>query len=46
MDASFCPLGQSAPVHLLIASNNFRPEIDARIQKKSCRAGVCQMPAS
>lgn len=42
-DASFCPLGQSAPVPLLSALKHFRPEIEAHIQEKSCPAGVCRM---
>jgi NADH:ubiquinone oxidoreductase subunit F (NADH-binding) len=43
MDASFCPLGQSAPVPLLSALKNFRLEIEEHIQKKTCRAGVCRL---
>jgi NADH-quinone oxidoreductase F subunit len=43
MDASFCPLGQSAGVPLMSALKNFRPEIEAHIREKSCRAGVCRM---
>ncbi len=43
MDASFCPLGQSAAVPLLSPLKNFRPEIDPHIREKSCPAGVCQM---
>jgi NADH-quinone oxidoreductase subunit F len=42
-DASFCPLGQSAPVPLLSALKHFRPEIEAHIREKSCPAGVCRM---
>ena len=43
MDASFCPLGQSAPVPLLSALKHFRPEIEAHILEKKCPAGVCLM---
>jgi NADH:ubiquinone oxidoreductase subunit F (NADH-binding)/NADH:ubiquinone oxidoreductase subunit E len=41
LDASFCPLGQSAPVPFLSALKNFRPEIEEHLLKKTCRAGVC-----
>ncbi|MFW6127027.1 MAG: NADH-quinone oxidoreductase subunit NuoF [Thermodesulfobacteriota bacterium] len=41
MDASFCPLGQSAGVPLMSALKHFRPEIEAHIQEKKCPAGVC-----
>jgi NADH:ubiquinone oxidoreductase subunit F (NADH-binding)/NADH:ubiquinone oxidoreductase subunit E len=40
-DASFCPLGQSAPVPFLSALTHFRPEIEEHLQEKTCRAGVC-----
>jgi NADH:ubiquinone oxidoreductase subunit F (NADH-binding)/NADH:ubiquinone oxidoreductase subunit E len=40
-DASFCPLGQSAPVPFLSALKHFRPEIEEHLQEKTCRAGVC-----
>jgi NADH-quinone oxidoreductase F subunit len=43
MDASFCPLGQSAGVPLMSALKHFRPEIEAHIQKKKCPAGVCRL---
>jgi NADH:ubiquinone oxidoreductase subunit F (NADH-binding)/NADH:ubiquinone oxidoreductase subunit E len=43
MDASFCPLGQSAGVPLMSALKNFRPEIDEHIREKKCRAGVCRL---
>ncbi len=43
LDASFCPLGQSAGVPLMSALKNFRPEIEAHIREKKCRAGVCRM---
>ena len=43
MDASFCPLGQSAGVPLISALKNFRPEIEAHLQEKKCRAGVCRL---
>ena len=42
LDASFCPLGQSAGVPLMSALKNFRPEIEAHIQEKKCQAGVCR----
>jgi NADH-quinone oxidoreductase subunit F len=42
-DASFCPLGQSAPVPLLSALKHFRPEIEEHIREKKCRAGVCRL---
>ena len=45
-DASFCPLGQSAGVPLMSALKNFRPEIEAHIREKKCRAGVCQVQPS
>ncbi len=41
-DASFCPLGQSAPIPLLSALRHFRPEIEEHIKEKKCRAGVCR----
>ncbi|MEJ2672687.1 MAG: NADH-quinone oxidoreductase subunit NuoF [Deltaproteobacteria bacterium] len=41
LDASFCPLGQSAGVPLMSALKNFRPEIEEHIREKKCRAGVC-----
>ena len=41
-DASFCPLGQSAPIPLLSALQHFRPEIEEHIKEKKCRAGVCR----
>jgi NADH:ubiquinone oxidoreductase subunit F (NADH-binding)/NADH:ubiquinone oxidoreductase subunit E len=40
-DASFCPLGQSAPTPFLSALKHFRPEIEEHLIKKTCRAGVC-----
>jgi len=43
MDASFCPLGQSAGVPLMSALKNFRPEIEEHIREKKCRAGVCRL---
>jgi NADH-quinone oxidoreductase subunit F len=43
MDASFCPLGQSAAVPLMSALKKFRPEFDEHIREKKCRAGVCRM---
>jgi NADH-quinone oxidoreductase subunit F len=43
LDASFCPLGQSAGVPLMSALKHFRPEIEAHIQEKKCPAGVCRL---
>jgi NADH:ubiquinone oxidoreductase subunit F (NADH-binding)/NADH:ubiquinone oxidoreductase subunit E len=40
-DASFCPLGQSAPIPFLSALKHFRAEIEAHLREKTCRAGVC-----
>jgi NADH-quinone oxidoreductase subunit F len=40
-DASFCPLGQSAPVPFLSALAHFRQEIEEHLLEKTCRAGVC-----
>jgi NADH-quinone oxidoreductase subunit F len=40
-DASFCPLGQTAPTPFLSALQHFRPEIEEHLKKKTCRAGVC-----
>jgi NADH:ubiquinone oxidoreductase subunit F (NADH-binding)/NADH:ubiquinone oxidoreductase subunit E len=40
-DASFCPLGQSAPIPFLSALKHFRQEIEEHLQGKTCRAGVC-----
>lgn len=40
-EASFCPLGQSAPTALLSALKHFRPEIETHIKTKTCAAGVC-----
>ena len=42
LDASFCPLGQSAGVPLKSALESFRPEIEAHIREKKCQAGVCR----
>jgi NADH-quinone oxidoreductase subunit F len=43
MDASFCPLGQTAPSPLLSALKNFRPEFEEHIKERKCRAGVCKL---
>jgi NADH-quinone oxidoreductase subunit F len=43
IDASFCPLGQTAPSPLLSALKNFRQEFEEHIQEKKCRAGVCKL---
>ncbi len=40
-DASFCPLGQTAPAPFLSALKHFRPEIEEHQKGKTCRAGVC-----
>ena len=42
-DASFCPLGQSAPVPFLSALQHFKEEIDEHLKDKICRAGVCSL---
>ena len=42
MDASFCPLGQTAPAPMLSALKNFRQEFEEHINEKKCRAGVCK----
>ena len=43
MDASFCPLGQTAPSPMLSALKNFRQEFEEHINDKKCRAGVCKL---
>jgi NADH:ubiquinone oxidoreductase subunit F (NADH-binding)/NADH:ubiquinone oxidoreductase subunit E len=43
IDASFCPLGQTAPGPLLSSFKNFRQEFEEHIKEKKCRAGVCQL---
>jgi NADH-quinone oxidoreductase subunit F len=43
IDASFCPLGQTAPAPLLSAFKNFRQEFEEHILEKKCRAGVCKL---
>ena len=40
-DASFCPLGQTAPAPFLSALQHFREEIEEHLKEKICRAGVC-----
>jgi len=40
-DASFCPLGQAAPVPLLSALKHFGEEINEHLKDKTCRSGVC-----
>jgi NADH-quinone oxidoreductase subunit F len=42
-DASFCPLGQTAPSPFLSVLKNFREEIEEHLVQKKCRAGVCPM---
>ena len=41
LDASFCPLGQTAPAPLMSLLKNFRPEFEAHIKDKKCLAGAC-----
>jgi NADH-quinone oxidoreductase subunit F len=43
MDASFCPLGQTAPAPMMSALKNFRQEFEEHILGKKCRAGVCKL---
>ena len=42
MDASFCPLGQTAPAPLMSLLKNFRQEFEDHISGK-CQAGVCRV---
>jgi len=42
LDASFCPLGQTAPAPLMSLLKNFRPEFEAHIKDKKCLAGACR----
>ena len=42
MDASFCPLGQTAPSPLLSLLKHFRKEFEDHISGK-CTAGVCKV---
>ncbi len=42
-DASFCPLGQVAPVPFLSALQHFREEIDEHVKGKTCQTGVCSL---
>ncbi|HNT74192.1 MAG TPA: NADH-quinone oxidoreductase subunit NuoF [Anaerolineae bacterium] len=44
LSASFCGLGQAAPVPILTALEHFRAEVEAHIQG-TCPAGVCAMNA-
>ncbi len=43
MDASFCPLGQTAPGPLLSTFKHFRQEYEEHLKEKKCRAGVCKL---
>ncbi len=43
VDASFCPLGQSAPTAFLSALEHFKEEIEEHIKEKKCRAVVCSL---
>ncbi len=42
-DASFCPLGQTAPAPMMSALKHFRQEFEEHINEKKCRAGVCKL---
>ncbi len=42
-DASFCPLGQTAPSPFLSVLKHFREEIEEHLVQKKCRTGVCPM---
>jgi NADH-quinone oxidoreductase subunit F len=42
LDASFCPLGQTAGQPMMSALKNFRQEFEEHIKAKKCRAGVCK----
>jgi NADH-quinone oxidoreductase subunit F len=41
-DASFCPLGQTAPAPLMSLLKHFRPEFEDHISGK-CKTGVCEL---
>jgi NADH:ubiquinone oxidoreductase subunit F (NADH-binding) len=43
VDASFCPLGQTAAQPMMSAFKNFRDEFEEHIREKKCRAGVCKL---
>ena len=43
LDASFCPLGQTATSPLMSLLKNFRSEFEDHIARKLCGAGVCTM---
>jgi len=43
VDASFCPLGQTAGSPMMSAFKNFRQEFEEHIKDHKCRAGVCKM---
>ncbi|MEJ5329593.1 MAG: NADH-quinone oxidoreductase subunit NuoF [Desulfobaccales bacterium] len=43
IDASFCPLGQTAPAPFLSAYKNFRQEFEDHVTKKICPTGVCKL---
>lgn len=45
LSASFCGLGQAAPVPIITALTHFRAEVEAHIQG-TCPAGVCAMSGS
>jgi len=42
MDASFCPLGQTAPAPLFSLLKHFRPEFEDHVSGK-CTHGVCKV---
>ena len=43
VDASFCPLGQTALLPFLSLLKNFRPEFEAHIKDNHCQSGVCRL---
>ncbi len=43
INASFCPLGQTAPAPYLSVLKNFRQEFEDHITAKKCAAGVCKL---
>jgi NADH-quinone oxidoreductase subunit F len=43
MDASFCPLGQTAPSVLSQALKKYHQEFIEHIHNNNCPAGVCNM---
>jgi NADH:ubiquinone oxidoreductase subunit F (NADH-binding)/NADH:ubiquinone oxidoreductase subunit E len=43
LDASFCPLGQTALAPFMSLLRNFREEFEAHIRDKQCQAKVCAL---